>query len=338
MWWKMQKCGAAIVVLSVLFAGCGMMTEATDQLSGPYAYKNLTIFLVAAAGQSQEKAMLTLEEALASKSAVVYETGEVEELEVENTSDLPVFIQSGDMVKGGRQDRMLRYDFVVSPHSGKQSIDAFCVNQGRWTKRGEESADKFEKTADVLACISVKKAALIDESQSKVWSEVAKMSDKLDALGGRLPVSDLTGSLPCAIETDSIKYQSKEYDDAIIRQIKSSTKANGIVVIINGKFHSADLYRSPDLFQKLFPKLLDGAAIEALAEYEDGKQYPSVSVDTVNQWLAGPGAKEIGSKLIGGKTFVTKFETEKTVCFESKNDTLSTQWLHKTIMTKEDDK
>ena len=83
---------------------------------------------------------LTLEQALNQKKVVVHETSQVNELAVENTSADAVFIQVGDIVKGGNQDRMITNDFILPPHSGKLPIAAFCVDQGRLVRRGSEPA------------------------------------------------------------------------------------------------------------------------------------------------------------------------------------------------------
>lgn len=51
--------------------------------------------------------MITLNEAIERKAIIIHETGNVEELFVENKGDVHVFIQAGDIIKGGRQDRIL---------------------------------------------------------------------------------------------------------------------------------------------------------------------------------------------------------------------------------------
>ncbi len=73
----------------------------------------------------------------------VDETRNVSELKIENLSgDLHVFIQAGDIVKGGQQDRTLITDLVLPPKS-PQPIGSFCVEQGRWSRRVGESAAAF---------------------------------------------------------------------------------------------------------------------------------------------------------------------------------------------------
>ena len=80
---------------------------------------------------SPAREFLVLGECLADGRAQLYETGHVGQLEIENLADLDLFLQAGDMVKGGRQDRTLGADFIVPAHSGRMRVPAFCVEQGR---------------------------------------------------------------------------------------------------------------------------------------------------------------------------------------------------------------
>ena len=111
-------------------------TVADYTVSGPYTHKNLTIFLLHGAGQSQGRAPLTLQEAMKRKQVVVRETGDVNRLTIQNRSNQDVFVQAGDIVKGGQQDRVLALDLIVPPKSRRIPIEAFCVEQGRWSRRG----------------------------------------------------------------------------------------------------------------------------------------------------------------------------------------------------------
>src|SRR4029079_15793132 len=93
---------------------------------------------------------LTLQEALAKGSVQVVETGQVNELQIENTSSEEVFIQAGDIVKGGKQDRVLTVSFVLRPKSGRLPIASFCVEQGRWSARGGEKLDQFSSAKESM--------------------------------------------------------------------------------------------------------------------------------------------------------------------------------------------
>src|SRR5882724_6494278 len=107
------------------------------RVSGPVTHENLAIYLIrgpSAAG----KVPLTLDEALGKRAVRVHETGNVNELTVENLGNEDVFIQSGDIVKGGQQDRALTVSLILPPKSGRVPLSAFCVEQGRWAARGKE--------------------------------------------------------------------------------------------------------------------------------------------------------------------------------------------------------
>jgi hypothetical protein len=102
------------------------LSNSNYRLSGPYTHKNLTIFLIHGKEQMPGKTFLTLQEALAQKKVIVYETKDVNELAIRNLSNQDVYVQSGDVVRGGDQDRMISIDFIVPPRSRRIPIEAFC--------------------------------------------------------------------------------------------------------------------------------------------------------------------------------------------------------------------
>lgn len=117
-------------------------SQAATKISGPHIEGNLAVYFIH--GKSRGGPVpLTLAEAMRNRSVTVHETGQVEQLLIENTGDQEVFVQAGDIVKGGRQDRVLTISLLLPPRSGKISIGSYCVEQGRWTRRGGESAKRF---------------------------------------------------------------------------------------------------------------------------------------------------------------------------------------------------
>ena len=105
-------------------------------IAGPFTHENLSIFLLRGADAFDGSRFIPLDDAMEQKCVIVHETGEVGQLEVENLSDeLDLYIQAGDVVKGGRQDRTLGVDFVLPAKSGRVPIPSFCVESGRWHRR-----------------------------------------------------------------------------------------------------------------------------------------------------------------------------------------------------------
>ena len=84
-----------------------------------------------------------------------------------------MFIQSGDIVKGGKQDRVLAVSIIIPARSGRVKIEAFCVESGRWTKRGNEEAGKFTSSNDRIVTKELKVAVNASRSQQEVWSQVS---------------------------------------------------------------------------------------------------------------------------------------------------------------------
>ena len=149
------------------------------KISGPYTHKNLSVFLIHGADQAGGKTYLTLQEAMRQKKVVVRETGNVNELTIQNRSTEEVFVQAGDIVKGGQQDRVLALDLILPPKSGRMPIDAFCVENSRWSRRGQEAVAAFSASDKMLATKGLKLAARKSQSQSEVWANVSLAQAKL---------------------------------------------------------------------------------------------------------------------------------------------------------------
>src|SRR6202035_2503071 len=100
---------------------------------------------------------------------------------VENVSDdAEIYIQAGDIVKGGQQDRIITYDLIVPPKSGKIPIASFCCEAGRWQKRGDEAVGNFASSANNANSKGLKVAAQSSmSSQQQVWKKVAEAQKKL---------------------------------------------------------------------------------------------------------------------------------------------------------------
>ncbi len=180
---------AAAVVLALVFVqGCGrsssgpvsvQLDDATYQIAGPYAHENMTVFLLCS-NQQDQRDFITLHEGLKDKVVKVMEqeNAQVPELIIENQSDVPLFLQEGDRLEGGQQDRIIIASQVIPPKSGKMSVKCNCIEAGRWT-----GGRAFEATHNAaLAPKDVRNAAKIAKDQSQVWSEVAVQRQQAERL------------------------------------------------------------------------------------------------------------------------------------------------------------
>lgn len=149
---------AALAPLAAVLAGPAAATEAL-RISGPAVHENLAVYFIH--GPSAPGPVpLTLKEAIAAGSVTVHETGNVNRLTIENTGAAEVFVQAGDIVKGGQQDRVLTISLLVPSRSGAIDIGAYCVEQGRWSARGAEDVRRFASADKTLPSKAAKLALL----------------------------------------------------------------------------------------------------------------------------------------------------------------------------------
>ena len=263
-------------------------TEAAKyRVSGPYSKNNLSVYLIHGEDSVQKQNYLTLEEALKNKKIKVYETSEVNQLRAQNLSASDViYIQAGDIVKGGKQDRVVATDLVLEPGSGKVKIDSFCVEQGRWNQRGAEPAREFNSSTKSLASKDLRLAARLKSSQTDVWNEVDKTQKKLSGnIGKEVKSSRSQSSLQLTLENDSLAEKVDEYKAALLPLLQDKTQVIGYAFSINGELNTADIYANQALMQKLWPKIVDSAATESVAEFEKDLSFKTPQPIAVLNWI-----------------------------------------------------
>ncbi len=295
--------------------------EAGDyRLSGPYTHDNLTIYLIHGEDKLKDKNLLTLDEALEQKKVVIHETQRVSELAIENVSDEDVFVQSGDIIKGGQQDRVITSDLIVSAKSGKLPLDAFCVEQGRWQQRGNEPAMLFALSSAQLSSKDLKMANRRYRSQQRVWKEVGNAQKRLSAnVGGSVVNAKSESSLQLSLEDEKVQEASQAYVKQLADAAGKEDDVIGFAFAINGKVNSADVYASHDLFKRLWPKLLTSSAIEAVSELEKDKKFETVDAEAVKAFLADAEKGKATARDVGKRFTQVQQETDNNLLFETRD-------------------
>jgi ARG and Rhodanese-Phosphatase-superfamily-associated Protein domain len=340
-WSLLAALSASPLILSAIAAFGAAPTTDPVRVSGPVTHENLTVYFIHGTS-APGKAPLTLEEALVKRTVEVRETGNVNQLEIENRGNEPVFIQAGDIVKGGQQDRTLMVSLLLPPKSGRIPIASFCVEQGRWSARGKEDVKTFASSSGHVPSREMKMAmqapakpaepvantggqrsaprAGDDTSyrQSAVWDGVRKLQGKLaDKVGAPVAAPESASSLQLALENKKLVTEQKTYVDALKIAGEASDDVIGYVFAINGAISSGDVYPSNALFRKMWAKLLNAGATEAIGHRNDTPAAAPPSIEAVNAFLA---AAEQGAKnekpLTAGLRQETR-EGEKTYMFET---------------------
>ena len=270
-------------------------------ISGPFSHANLSIFLLHGPDILDGRRFITLNEALEQKAIVVHETSNVNLLAVENTSDrYDIFLQSGDIIKGGRQDRLISIDLIVPPKSGRIPITSFCVESGRWHQRGQESAAHFSMNT-AQAGRDIKLAANSGGlgmaggmgggragvgGQSEVWSKVADAQRKLGrSLDKTVTSKDSPTSYQLTLEDKAVLEKLAAFEKVLAGVLKDQPDVIGIAYAVNGRVEGAEVFGCSSLCSKQWNKLLKSCAVDALAESNDKKNFEPTTAAKVEAFL-----------------------------------------------------
>jgi hypothetical protein len=288
-------------------SAAGPEPERTDggwRLLEPVIYENLSIFPVVSANTLDTGWFLTLDEGLASGEVQVREQGSdamvrnrggviqptfsagasVNQLVLVNRSKRPLLLLAGELVSGGKQDRIIGKDRLVPTGSEPLPLDVFCVEHGRW------SAGANFTDAKTIVHPSVREQATLKKDQGEVWSAVragttAKPNEGSPSIGldysaPPLASARIARTIQSEAPTESYDkiYKSKgvtrsvdTYADELQRRFAKETaglkgeRVVGVVVAYGGEVAWSDIFASDDLFQLYWKKLLRSYVVEALA-------------------------------------------------------------------------
>jgi hypothetical protein len=305
---KLSWPGILLVVL--LAAGCqragptagpngiAMFDEGALTVTGPYTHQNLSVYLLHADKQDDID-YLTLDQGLKDGLVKVTEkeNEQVNELLLENRSDRYLFLQEGDRLEGGKQDRIIISSLVVPPHSGTLPVPANCVEHGRW--HAGAGGNEFIYAANAaLAPKPVRSAAkgldevsalqtgmgreLASSRQPGVWDAVA---DQKAIAARALNAPNTNSSLNETLDAPEVKKLSDNCAKALAGVLKDHPNAVGVAIAVNGKIEEVNVYPNNRLLGKLYPRLLESYAVQAAVEKDKAKE-AAPPADAVQTFMA----------------------------------------------------
>ncbi|MBZ5654448.1 MAG: hypothetical protein LAO56_04115 [Acidobacteriia bacterium] len=306
---------AAIVVPGLLQAG-EVAPGLNYTLLNPIRSGNLTVFPVVASKSFDTGEFITLDEGLRSGDVVVTEAGqarglirrrpgrpdvihpvrdaEVNRLVLVNNSKRPLLLLAGEIVTGGKQDRVIAKDRIVPAESDPIDLGVFCVEPGRWVAANgkyEFNAPSAGAVGGLVASPTVRSKAMAAKNQQQVWDSVRSsqrvMSETVE-VAGAAPAVNSTTSYARVMENKEVQKQvdavagpvQRNYE-SLIRQLREKN-AVGVVVAVNGDVVWADIFASTQLLQKYWPKLVRSYATEAVVTRAKGGE---VSIKEAQKFL-----------------------------------------------------
>jgi hypothetical protein len=262
------------------------------------SYENLTVFPVVSSSGYDTSAFLTLEDGLSSGEVTVREQGadtiyrnrdgsrpvaqnyggpSVNQLVLVNHSKRPLLLLAGELVSGGKQDRVIAKDRIVPPFGEPLPLNVFCVEHGRWS-----SGSQFNQ-AKTIVHPSVREQAAVKQKQGDVWAAVTGGSvapRAATAPPAAVSNADLEATIRSEAPTQSYSkiYESRRVSSSVetvvgeiqrrFRKETSGLKGErviGVVVAYGGEVAWSDIFASDELFNHYWSKLLRSYAVEAVA-------------------------------------------------------------------------
>jgi ARG/rhodanese/phosphatase superfamily protein len=246
------------------------------------AYGGLTVFWLHAAGAATPLAIRTLDEARARGELLVTERDQatVSGLVVENQGAVHVLLLAGEILLGGKQNRIVTEDVLVPPRSGPLTLPVYCVEQGRWA-----GVAKQFTTRDTLAAPKLRARMLERGDQQQVWAEVQNYASRAAA-------PSATGSYQAIPDKPEVQAQQRDVEAGI--GVKIAPGAQGAAVFVGHTLAGFDLFQDGALFAREWPKLLRASTIEAYGRKVDdatGERRLRANVDELLTSAAGaPGS------------------------------------------------
>jgi len=224
--------------------------------------------------------------------------GEVNKLFVENVSIDTVYLMAGEVVKGGKQDRVLASDMVLPPNSGKVEMPVFCVEHGRWSYKSDASG--FTEYYTVSAN-SIRGKAVKEKNQHEVWDAVEDVTEKQGATSG-------SGTLAALEDAEDYNKSLDEYAKYFADQLSQMDNCIGFVGVTGDRIIGCDIFATPDLFEKQSNNLLDAYISEAISEGEQIKIKDKEVLAYLNEFLSDESTQE---EVVNSKGMQYKYRGRK---------------------------
>jgi len=238
------------------------------------SYKNLAMFpLIGKDGALMD--YLLLDEALKEHLIEVTEVtqgGSVPELKVTNTSEKTVLLLDGEELVGAKQNRILNTTILVA---GKAVvvIPVSCVEQGRWAYKSPSFKSEMRFMVSSLRASKasqVKYSLETDQSfcsdQGAIWNDIQEKANRRHAPSPSMAMSEIYNK-----DSGSLEEYRKHFTPA--------DNQVGALFLINGKIVGLDGFGKQATFSKVFAKLLDSYALDAIDWFDPDRKTPEQDQD-----------------------------------------------------------
>lgn len=225
-----------------------------DVMAGHH-YRGLALFPLRLRGTEDETDYASLDEGFRGGFIRVSDTGSVSRVAMQNVSRHQwAFAMSGEVILGGKQNRMLSEDVLLPPNSRPIVVPTYCVEKDRWTGHPKAAFTAGRGVGNA----ALRRKALAKAPQAEVWAQV-------DEEQRRFRISSRTKDFDAVMSAPAVQRELGSYRKAFMPIWRP--RGVGFVVAQGGRIVGADVFCNTRLFGKLRHKLLDSYAFDCLYRY-----------------------------------------------------------------------
>ncbi|MCK4252596.1 hypothetical protein KAX97_14200 [candidate division WOR-3 bacterium] len=314
---NLKKAGASDDLLTYMIAGgtddFPFELETDFVVKRPTVHKHLAIYPVFRKALIDVGDYITLDEAQTAEVIVIIEqtNASVPTVIIKNIGTKPIYIMAGEIIIGGKQDRMVSFDVLI-PKGKEVAVSVKCVEHGRW--HGKSA--KF-KSGGAVGGKGVR-SALQFKDQHEVWDEVREVCKALDAQSS-------SGTYGAVLSSEEIEQKSKSFLDAMEQGLKDDDMVS-MIMALNGEVVCVDIFTNPKFFAKVKDKLVKAYVLDAISAGQTSRQIPGKEeILGFFEELKTAKSKELKRY---GANCNTELESEQIIGNESRDDNGKVQHLN----------
>jgi len=241
------------------------------EVGAPRTYENMAVFPIRYTGRQAPGRWATLDESVARGELRISEKEEasVPEVLMENTGDKTIFVMSGEIVKGGKQTRVVRKDTIIEARQ-KVRVPVFCVERSRW--HGGARLEGSAKMVPARMHDMMKRGS----GQGVIW-------DSVEEYGDSFGVQSPTGSLDELLDSDRVQRTYDKVHEGLGKFTFSDTVGIAVADMRTRDVVGLEVFGRRDLFERLQEKLIEGYATDLVlgGTHPPGRKVPRVTEEKV---------------------------------------------------------
>lgn len=193
--------------------------------------------------------MISWKQALDQKKISVREVradagSDVALIEITNHSRNAVLISAGELIVGGKQDRLSAKTVIVPSGKEKFFLDVFCAEKGRWDRREK----RFRYGGE--AGVEIKKQLHLGKKQHDIWRTI-------DNLLAQKNIVSETAAYAMLLATENLSASDSACLRFIMQQIaKSPDDFAGFVISSGERIIACELFSSGELTMMRLPAIV----------------------------------------------------------------------------------